>query len=290
MKKISVIIVNYNTKDILKQCLTNLLNIMSSLQIIVVDNGSNDGSYNMLKKDFPNVVAIKSKNQGIAKGYNKALKKAQGDYYLFLGTDAFPTKKSLVGIVTYMENHSNVGVCTAKLVLRDGTLDMDAHRGFPTPLAAITHFSRLNRLFPHSKFFNKYFLGYKNMAKPHQIDLCISHFMFVKNKVFNDVKMWDEDFFVFGEDVDFCYRVKQNGWKIMYLPQFEVLHLKGVSVGIRKSSGDITTASKKTKSNMRKHTTLAMELFYKKHYQNKYPKIITLLILFGIKVLSWLRV
>jgi GT2 family glycosyltransferase len=292
MSKLSIIIVNYNTVELLEKCLFNLQEMGLPKEVVVVDNGSNDGSAQRVKDNFPDVILVEAQNNGLAVGSNLGLSRATGDYLLYLGTDAFPTQEVLAGIVEYMEENPEVGICTAKLVLRDGSPDPDAHRGFPTPWAALTHFSKLNKLFPKSKTFNQYFLGYKNFDEPHEIDLCISHFMFVRRKVFEDIGTWDEDFFVYGEDVDFCYRAKSAGWKIMYLPQFEVLHYKGAGVGIRKETKDIKTAastSEENKKRMRLETTKAMKTFYKKHYKDKYPKWLTGFVLFGIESLERLR-
>lgn len=292
MKKISAIVINYNTKDLLEKCILNLTQSYPVIEIIAVDNGSTDGSAQMVKEKFPNVILVETQNNGLAAGSNLGLDKATGDYLLYLGTDAYPETGVLEGMVDYMEARPQVGVATAKLELRDGSLDMDAHRGFPTPLAAITHFTKLNKLFPHSKIFNQYFLGYKNLNEPHEIDLCISHFMLIKREVFNTIGRWDEDYFVYGEDVDFCYRVKEAGFKIMYLPQFKVLHYKGATVGIRKETRDIknaATTSEVTKKRMRKETTAAMKIFYEKHYSTKYPLLVRKLVYFGINLLASLR-
>jgi len=292
MQKLSVIIVNFNTKDLLHKCLDNLKDIYSDLELIVVDNGSTDGSAQMVKQNFPQVILVENTNSGLAAGSNKGLEKATGDYLLYLGTDAFPTKDAIQGALEYMNKHLTIGVATCKLVTRDGKPDMDAHRGFPTPWAALTHFSGLNKVFPRTKLFNQYFLGYKNMTEPHEIDLCISHFMFIRKEVFASVGKWDEDFFVYGEDVDFCYRVKQAGWKIIYLPQFTVLHYKGATVGIRKETKDIKNAastSPETQKRMRAETTKAMKLFYEKHYTKKYPFLLRKLVYAGIDMLSKIR-
>ncbi|HSX39785.1 MAG TPA: glycosyltransferase, partial [Candidatus Saccharimonadales bacterium] len=179
-----------------------------------------------------------------------------------------------------------------KLLLRSGKLDMDAHRGFPTPWAAITHFSKLNKLFPESATLNQYFLAGRDMNSPHEIDLCISHFMLIKNEVFAKVGLWDETYFVYGEDVDFCYRVKQAGFKIMYLPQFSAVHYKGATVGIRKETSDIqnaATQSVETRKRMKLETTRAMKLFYEKHYSKKYPLIVRQFVYTGISFLESLR-
>lgn len=289
MKKVSIIIVNYNTRDVLRDCLKNLKNTASDSEIIVVDNASYDSSADMVEKEFSFVKLIRTQNNGLSAGYNFGIKQSTSDYLLFLGTDCFPEKDTIIGVLEYMESHPNVGVATCKLLLRDGKLDMDAHRGFPTPWAAFTHFSGLGKLFPDSELFNSYFLGYQNFEREHEIDLCISHFMMVKRQVFEKVGLWDEDFFVYGEDVDFCYRVKQAGIKIMYLPKWKATHYKGVTVGIRKESVDVATASGQTKSRMKKASIEAMKIFYKKHYINRYPKFVNWLVFSGIDLLTKIR-
>ena len=285
MIKVSVVIVNHNTKDVLRDCLANLSQISDSyglMEIIVVDNASSDGSVEMVKEKFHHVQLILSENKGLAAGYNKGIDRSSGEYILYLGSDTFPNEVTIKGMADYLDQNKDIGAATCELVLRNGLLDMDAHRGFPTPWASLTHFSRLNRLFPKSKIFNKYFLGWKDFSKPHEIDLCISHFMMIRKSVFEKVGRWDEDYFVYGEDVDMCYRIKQAGYKIMYLPQWEAIHYKGVGVGIRSETSDITKASIQTRSKMSRETTRAMRLFYKKHYAEKYPEFVTDIVLFAI--------
>lgn len=290
MKKVSAIIVNFNTKDILLTCIKNLHDSdYPDLEIIVVDNGSTDGSYEAVKVAFPDVIAVKSENVGLAAGSNLGYESSTGDYLLYLGSDAYPERSTITNMVNYMEANPSVGISTSALVLRNGTVDMDAHRGFPTPWAAITHFIKLNRLFPKSKLFNQYFLGYKDMSTPHEIDLCISHFMMMRREILEKVGKWDEDYFVYGEDVDMCYRTKQAGYKIMYLPQFKTLHYKGASVGIRKESSDVSAATKETRLKMSKERTIAMRLFYRKHYAKKYPAFATGFVIFAINLLEKIR-
>lgn len=292
MQKVSVIINNYNTKDTLRECLTNLFNDnYENIEVIVWDNASTDGAPQMVTSEFPTVNLLASKkNKGVSFGYNRAFEVASGEYILYIGSDAFPKKEVIIGLVEYMNLNPQVGLSTAKLVTRDGSLDMDAHRGFPTPWTAATHFSRINRIFKKSRIFNQYFREYEDFAKPHEIDACISHFMFVPKKVVEQIKGWDEDYFVYGEDIDFCYRIKMAGYKIMYLPQFEVLHYKGTSVGLRKTTANLSKASVDTKIRMSKASTSAMKIFYKKHYSSKYPKILTGTILGTIALMSALRI
>jgi len=295
MKKVSVIIVNYNTKDILKDCINNLDGLYKNMEVIVIDNDSPDGSAEMVEKEFPKekypwLKIIKAPNNGLAASSNIGLEHAKGDYLLYLGSDAFPKKGVIGGMVDYMEENEKIGIVTAKLVQRDLQLDMDAHRGFPTPWVAITHFLWLDRLFPKSRLFNGYFKGWENMDKAHEIDLCISHFMLINREVFEDIGKWDEDYFLYGEDVDFCWRAKKKGWKIMYLPKWEAIHYKGASIGIRKTTQDITTATPELKLKMHKTSAKAMEIFYDKHWKRKYPPILTKAVFAAIKTISFYRV
>lgn len=290
MPTVSVIIVSYNTCNLLQTCLQNLHNLQETDEIIVVDNASGDGSAQLVQSEFPAVKLIKlPENRGLTVASNVGLAAAQGDYILYLGSDAYPNPGVIRGIQEYLALHPEVGVATAELRMRDGNRDMDAHRGFPTPWASLTHFSGLNRLFPKSARLNQYFLGDRDLTQPHEIDLCISHFLFAPRSLFDVVGQWDEDFFLYGEDVDFCYRVKAAGYKIMYLPQFTVTHFKGASVGVRKQTSDISQASTETKLRATQLSTKAMLLFYQKHMQQRYPWAVNTLVLTAIRFLGALR-
>ncbi|MCE7986052.1 MAG: glycosyltransferase family 2 protein [Caldilinea sp. CFX5] len=290
MATVSIIIVSFNTAALLRACLQNLANLQEAEEVIVVDNASGDGSAQVVQNEFPWVKLIRlSENRGLTVASNVGLAAAQGDYILYLGSDAYPKAGVIQGIKTYLEAHPTVGIATAELRMRDGNLDMDAHRGFPTPWASLTHFSGLNRLFPRSARLNQYFLGDRDLNQPHEIDLCISHFLFTPRSLFAVVGKWDEDFFLYGEDVDFCYRVKAAGYKIMYLPQFTVTHYKGASVGVRKQTSDISQASTETKLRATHLSTKAMMLFYQKHMQQHYPWLVNATVLTAIRFLGALR-
>gem|GEM_PF-334723 len=322
MKKISMIIVNYATKGLIEKNISNLLESYENCEIIFVDNDSPDGSADLVQEKFGSnkkVTLIKTKNNGLAAGYNLGLEKATGDYILYMGTDAFPTKEVLNSIVDYMDSHPEVGVATAHLYTRDGRVDLDAHRSFPTPWIALTHLLYLDRLFPKSRLLNGYSMGYKDFNSIHEIDTCISHFMFVRPKVHEKIGGWDEDFWLYGEDIDFCYRVKKAGFKVMYLGNLKVLHYKGAAVG-RDTAKDIENAMNTDfdrisfkneqvlgvpdgnpnekidkapkvrvsstklwmKIKVSKESTKAMRTFYKKHYMEIYPSFITWLVFVGI--------
>jgi GT2 family glycosyltransferase len=294
MKKISFIIVNFNTAQLLKECIETLVDIWPNMEIIVVDNGSSDNSV-VLVEDYERkgvIKLIRNENTGLASAHNKALNLVSGDYICYLGTDAFPDKEAIKKLFGFMELAEKAGIVTPKLVLKDGSIDWDAHRGFPTPWVAMTHFLKLDRLFPKSKAFNGYFLGWKDMSTPHEIDACIAHFMFTRKELYTDGFNWDAAYFVFGEDIDFCYRVKKKDYKIFYLPDIEVLHYKGASVG-RKSAENIDKiekVSKETRLRMARATTQAMKIFYRKHYLSVYPKVLTSFVLFVIGCIEFVRV
>jgi hypothetical protein len=321
-KKLSFIIVNYTTKGLIEKNITNLLNSWDNCEIIFVDNDSPDGSADFVEEKFGNeskVRLIRSQNRGLASGYNQGLKICTGDYIVYLGTDAFPTRDVLDSMVSYMDENTDVGIATPKLYLRDGSIDLDAHRGFPTPWVSLTHFSYLDRLFPKSKLFNGYSRKYEDFNSIHQIDACISHFMFVRPEVHKKIGTWDEDYFLYGEDIDFCYRAKEAGYKVMYLGNLKVLHYKGASVG-RDTASDIENAmntdfdqisfkghvykkdaekSKNGKSGfstktwmkikISKESTKAMKTFYNKHFAKKYPFFVNWFVLFGINVNEFIR-
>jgi GT2 family glycosyltransferase len=292
-KKISFVIVNYNTKNLLVKCVKNLVAIWPNQEIIVVDNASTDGSVAAVTPFIENDVIklLSVANNGLAASQNIGLAASSGEYVCYLGTDAYPTHVAITKLYEFMEANSTTGIVTPKLVLRDGTVDMDAHRGFPTPWAAFTHFTRLNRLFPKSKIFNTYFLGWENLSEPHEIDACISHFMFTRRSIHDVVGTWDEDYFLYGEDIDFCYRAKAANLAIYYVPAAEVPHYKGAGVG-RKVSQDLKTASsqsKEVKLKVAASSTEAMRLFYMKHYSTKYPKWLTGLVLLVVEVLRKVR-
>lgn len=326
MPKISVIIVNYATKGLIKECLDNLLKSYEDIQILFVDNDSPDGSSQYVKDNYhnnPRVHLIECPNNGQPYAYNKALELAKGDYILYLGTDAFPTKESLLEMTNYLDSNPKVGVVSPHLYLRDGSSDLDAHRGFPTPWNSITHMLGLSKIFPKSKLFNGYFMPYLGLESRHKIEACITHCMMVKKLVQEKVGRWDEEYFIFGEDIDFCYKVSQLGYELHYLGDVRVLHYKGATVG-RDTANDIKNImntdfgsatfrgqkviSKKTKENnntkkpklsntarwmkinVAKERTRAMRLFYKKHYYKKYPLALNLIVLLGITLTEFIKV
>lgn len=291
---LSVIIVNYNTKDLLYDCLKSIKKAVkpaNGLEIIVVDNASVDGSQEMVKKEFPNIILIQSKkNLGFSKGNNLGVKKATGKYLLFLNSDTKISSKSLVKPLKFLRTHPRIGALTVKLVLGNGQIDPDNHRGFPTPWTSLTHFSGLNKVFPKSRIFNNYYQSYKDFSKIHRIELPAGSYLMMPSKLFSKLKGWDESYFFYGEDIDLSYRIHEAGYDIVYYPKVEVIHYKGASSGLRKETAKIAKPPKETRIKVAQSSVKAMEIFYKKFYKNKYPKILTSIVLLGIKVRGTLRI
>lgn len=290
MIDLSIIIVSYNAREFLLSCLLSIKDSVGDLrhEVIVVDNDSSDRSSEMIKKDFPNVILIESKrNLGFSKANNLGVKKAKGKYILFLNPDTLLHDDVLNKMVSFMDNHKNAGVSTCKLAMKNGKLDDACHRGFPTPWNAFCYFSGLAKIFPHSKIFSGYNLGFLDLNKIHEIDACAGAFMLTRREAGEEINWWDEDYFFYGEDLEFCYRLKEEGWKIYFVPSVSILHYKGVSGGIKKVSKEVSTANKKTKRMATLARFQAMKIFYNKHYQDKYPRFITWLVMQGVNLKLW---
>ncbi|MBU3957135.1 glycosyltransferase family 2 protein [Patescibacteria group bacterium] len=290
---LSVIILNYNTKDLLKNCLNKVKKAERDsylCETIVVDNASTDGSPEMVKKEFKWVKLIVNKrNLGFAAGNNKGINKASGCYLLLLNPDTLVQPDTLKVVVDFMEKHSGVGAATCRIELPDGRLDYSCHRGFPTPWNAFAYFSGLANIFPKIKIFTGYTLTHLPLNKTHSIDAGCGAFLMIRRQAGEEVNWLDEDYYWYGEDLDFCYRLKQKGWQIMFVPETKIIHYKGAASGIKKHSQTITTATKKTKIRAIRSSTEVMRVFFKKHYQKRYPRFIYWLVMFGINLLEKIR-
>ena len=188
-----------------------------------------------------------------------------------------------------MDKNPKFSMATCKVELESGKLDLDARRRFPTPWRAFCHFSHLSKVFKNISFFSEYYMDDIPQDQEHEVDACAGAFMFIRSSVLKKVGFFDEDFFFYGEDLDLCYRFRQNGYKIVYTPITKIIHYKGASSGIKKHSKHLSKITSGSKAKAIKESTRAMELFYKKHYQTKYPFFITQPVLVAISVLTYVR-
>ncbi|MCP4417239.1 MAG: glycosyltransferase family 2 protein [Chloroflexi bacterium] len=291
---LSIIIVNYNTRQLLDDCLASLLAAeqpVGGAEIIVVDNASSDGSQGMMQEKYPTVRLIASEmNRGFSAANNLGTAVATGRTILFLNSDTRVDAKSLTEPVEYLINHPEVGALTVRLIYPNGERDPDNHRGFPTPWNAICHFAGLSRLFPNKPRFNGYFQSYQNMSETHVVDVIAGSYMLMLLPLCRKLGGWDETYFFYGEDIDFCYRIREAGYQIIYYPHVEVLHYKGASSGLRKESADIARPPKATRVKVAKESVRAMKIFYRKFYRQQYPWLVTAVVLSGIQIRGWFRI
>lgn len=288
---LSVIILSYNTKNVLNNCLTSLNKIRSEakFEVIVVDNGSADGSPEMVTKRFNWVKLLETgKNLGFSAGNNYARKVAKGKYILFLNSDTVVYPRSIAKPLEYMEGNVDVGALTVKLVLPDGKLDKDTRRAFITPWNAFAHlYMRADLVFPKSKLFGQYWYGYIDEDTVHEVDVIQGAYFLTRKSVLDKVGWFDEDYFLDGEDIDLCWRIKKvEGKKIIYWPKVKVLHIKGASKGKSKAKKNVPF-QQRLKYKMT--GVNSMELFYRKHLWKKYPLAWNYFMLTGIKLMKLLR-
>lgn len=294
---LSIIILNYNTKQLTIDAVSSIeKNYLEEVkgerfEVIVTDNASPDGSLDEFKK-YAKKTKIKSfhvvdngGNIGFSKGNNNGLKFAKGRYVLFLNPDTIVYPKTLSRIIEFMDEHPDAGAATCKVEIPAGGIDEASHRGFPTPWNAFTHFSGLERVFPKSRLFAGYLQGWKNLEIVHEVDAISGAFLMVRRDIGEKIGWWDEEYFFYGEDIQFCYNVRKLGYKIYYIPDVSILHYGGVSSGIKKQSHHITTADIEHRRKMQGHRFDAMRIFYKKNYSGKYPKTLSWIVHKGITFL-----
>ena len=232
--KLSIIIVSYNVKDYLRQCLRSIYNTdlkEDSFEIIVIDNDSYDGTCKELTEDFDRVIFKRNnQNYGFSKAVNIGLGMARGQYVCILNPDIIVQKNTFSTLVDFFENNSNIGCVGPKILNANGTIQHSCKRSFPTPLNAISRLLGLDQIFPKSKFFGKYNLTYLNIDQIHKVDAISGAFMLFNRSLVKEIGLFDETFFMFGEDIDFCHRIKDAGYDIYYNPNSEIIHYKGESV------------------------------------------------------------
>lgn len=287
---LSVIILNYNANLYLEKLFESICQstLNSNIEVILVDNLSTDGSYdNIVKKNF-NHPKIKFKyletgvNCGFAAGNNRGvtISNPKSKYVLFLNPDTTVESDTFQGMIDFIDQNPQIDTATCNVILEvTGKTQPECHRGFPTPLNAILHFTGISS--------SQYFMTYLDYSKVQKIDSCVGAFYMLKREVGQKAGWWNEKYFMYGEDIDFCYKVKHLGYSLYFIPNYKIHHHQGVSSGIKKIK---TTASRETKARSARATTNAMRIFYQENLINNYPKILHPLIYLGINILEFYRV
>jgi hypothetical protein len=255
--QLSVIIVNYNVRVFLENALVSACKAMRGIsgEVFVVDNASDDGSVEMLRQKFPSVRLIANDtNLGFAAANNIALREVAGDYVLLLNPDTVVQEDTFRVMINFIEQHPDVGLAGCKILNPDGTLQLACRRSFPTPWVSFTKITGLSTLFPRSRIFSRYNLEYLDPDETYEVDAVSGSFMVVRRAALESVGNLDEQFFMYGEDLDWCYRIKRAGWKICYVPLTRIIHYKGESA--RRSDIDEVRLFYQ-----------AMRLFVRKHFR-----------------------
>tara|TARA_B100000524_G_scaffold96852_1_gene46039 strand:+ start:4344 stop:6299 length:1956 start_codon:yes stop_codon:yes gene_type:complete len=265
---LSVVIVNYNVEYFLEQCLNSVREASKqcATEIFVVDNNSNDGSVQMVQAKFPEVKLIENKdNKGFSSANNQAIKQAKGKYILLLNPDTVVEELTFKKITDFMKNTPSCGGLGVRMVDGKGDFLPESKRGLPTPKVAFYKIFGLSALFPKSKEFGAYHLGYLNEDETNEIDILSGAFLCVSAEAIEKIGLLDETFFMYGEDIDFSYRITKGGYKNYYLPETTIIHYKGEST--KKSSVNYVFVFYK-----------AMVIFAQKHFSKNNAKIFSLAI------------
>lgn len=271
---VSIIIVNYNTRQLTLDCLESVYASRTAYhyELIVVDNASHDGSVEAIRTAYPKVQMIANRdNTGFAVANNQGMGIARGRYILLLNSDTVVQPDTLEVMIGFMDGHPEMGASGCKVILPDGSLDKACKRGFPTPSASFYYAFGLSRLFPDRPKFNQYQLGHLSPEDEYPIDCLVGAFMLVRREVVEQVGGLDETFFMYGEDVDWCYRIKEAGWGIYYYPRTYIVHYKGASA--RRKPMKIVYEFHR-----------AMWVFHRKHYAKQYSLFTNTAVWLGISL------
>lgn len=278
---LSVVIVNWNTGDYLKECLKSLQPWLKpeaplKVEVLVVDNASSDGSTFLVQQDFPQVKLIANEeNRGWAGGNNQGIQESRGRYILLLNPDTLLLPGSLDHLVQFLEDHPEAGAVAPKLLYPDGTVQPSL-RSFPYPCYLFYDSIGLSRLFPKSRKFSAYRMGYFQYDKVVEVDQPMGSALLLRRSALEEVGLIDEDFPIFFNDVDWCYRAKQKGWKIYFLPEAQIIHYGGQS-----------TRQVRPQMILESHRSLVR--FYQKHWKNQFHPLVYWFLLQLIQLGMWIR-
>lgn len=260
--KLSVVIVNYNVEYFLDQCLSSVHRACKGIdaEVFVVDNASSDGSLEMLRQKHPTVKLIANRdNVGFSKANNQAILQSKGEYVLLLNPDTVVEEDTFSHCIEFMDAHPEAGACGVKLIDGKGNFLPESKRGLPTPAVSFYKISGLSKIFPKSKRFGKYHLGYLDAESVHEIDVLSGAFMFIRREALNKAGLLDEAFFMYGEDIDLSFRITLAGYKIFYTPGTRTIHYRGES-------------TKKGSANYVYVFYNAMAIFANKHFSARYAR------------------
>lgn len=273
MDTVSICMVSLNAWQVLRTCLNSLGHSAPGMryEIVVVDNASSDGTPERLCAEFPCVRLIRNdRNIGFTRANNQAIAATGGEYILWLNTDTILQPNTISGLVEFLEMHPQAGIVGPKVLNPDGTFQFQCRRSLPTPLASMFYMLRLDRVLPRSRLAGQYLMAHLPLDQANQVDSVSGCCLLARRKVLEDIGPLDEDFFGFGEDIDWCVRAKNAGWEVWYYPGSQMVHLKGQG-GVHSRPYHKTWGIHQ-----------AMWVFYKKHLRVRYRWPVTAAVWLGM--------
>ena len=275
--KLTIVTVNYNSAKLTEELVASVKaskNIDFGIKIVVVENSEENLS------DISGITYLKNRGKiGFSHGNNLGLTKAEGDYVWFLNPDTTVDPDTIAYMIRYMDTHPEVGIATPKLILPNGLLDKNCRRLFPTLGNSLKHFLKIG---------SGYYVG-GDIDVETEVDVVMGSSLLVRRELGDKINWWDEDYFMYGEDIEFCWQVKNLDNKIMYVPEVIVHHHHGASSGLKKTSQKLTIASREIKIRSTLATTGAMRIFYKKHYEKENIFFVNWLVYASMWILEKIR-
>ncbi|MGH9341323.1 MAG: glycosyltransferase family 2 protein [Acidobacteriota bacterium] len=279
MNSLTIVIVNYNSREYLSKCIGSIYaeTQIDGFQVVIVDNGSHDQDFSDLKSRYPQIHFILNRaNLGFARACNQGLQAYPAGYYLLLNPDCEVLDGAADKALSFIECHPEIGIVGCRVNNPDGSLQLACRRSIPRPSTALYRFLGLSFLFPGNPKLARYNLSFMDERKIHEVEAVSGSFLLFRDALGRDIGLLDERFFLYGEDLDFCYRALQHGWKIYYYPEAEVIHHK------RRSSSLSVKASTH-------HYYNAMEIFYRKHYGSQSGPLQSRAVITAIRLLRFLN-
>lgn len=276
---LSIIIVTWNSQEFIRNCLDSILVSAGNLsfEIIVVDNDSSDETAKIVEQFYPQVNLIQNKkNLGYAKANNQGIEETRGEYILLLNPDTQVLEDALPLMYEFMEQNPEIGALGPKLLNPDKSVQASC-REFPTFSTLVWEFSGLSRLFPKSSVFGRWRMGYFDFDKKREVDQPMGSCLMLRRETLDDVGILDENFGMFFNDVDLCFRIKKRGWKIYFYPEPKVIHFKGAS-------------TRKAKTKMLWLSHLAFYKFFKKHKTGLVNRLLLFIFLIPLIFSAWVRI
>jgi GT2 family glycosyltransferase len=277
MSSLGIVIVNYNSTDYLQRCLESLLGQPSTtpLHTVVVDNASDDQDFSKLERAFPDVhFILNEENRGFSVACNQGLRYRTADFYLLLNPDCVVKDGAIDRTFDYLAQQPWIGIVGCRVNNPDGTLQLACRRRIPRPSVALGKLFGLAKVFPQNRHLSAYNYGDVTPNEAHEVEAVSGSFLMFRRELLETVGYLDENFFLYGEDLDFCFRATQAGWKVYYYPEAVITHFKRVS----------STRRPKT-SNYHFHN--AMEIFYRKHFFKNSGALERIAVLLGIRLKYW---